>query len=202
VESYQEAVLAARLGADRVELCSDLAVGGLTPPPELVRRTAEALDIPVMVMIRPRAGDFVYSPAEVDLMRRAIEEAREAGAAGVVLGALTAERLIDDEGTASLAACASPLPVTFHKAIDELADPVEGVRLLREIAEVTRILTSGGAETALAGAAVLREMLRVAQGRPTIMVAGRVTAANLDRVRELTGAIEFHGRRIVGELGG
>ena len=202
MESYEEAVLAERLGADRVELCSSLAVGGLTPDPALVRRISAALAIPVMVMVRPRAGDFVYGTAEVDRMRRAIDQVREAGAAGIVLGALTAAGGIDEESTASLAAYAAPLPVTFHKAIDELDDPVAGVRLLREIADVTRVLTSGGADTALDGVATLRKMLRVAHDRPTVMVAGRVTARNIDHIRELTGATEFHGRRIMGKLAG
>ncbi len=120
VENFDEALLAERRGADRIELCSDLASEGLTPSPELMQKTCSALKIPVMVMIRPRAGNFVHSEAEINRMKKEIDLAKQAGAAGVVFGILTEENTIDTEKTKLLAKYAFPLPVTFHKAIDEL----------------------------------------------------------------------------------
>jgi copper homeostasis protein len=132
VETFEEALLAEQQGADRIELCSDLANDGLTPSPELMQKSCSTLKIPVMVMIRPRAGSFVHSEIEIDQMKTDIDRAKKAGAAGVVFGLLTPENKIDVENTRLLAEYAQPLPVTFHKAIDELTNPVEGVRVLKK----------------------------------------------------------------------
>ena len=199
--TLEEALHAQEQGANRVELCRDLAVGGLTPEQPLMEAACRALTIPVMVMIRPRAGGFVYSGDEADAMIRSIDHAREAGAAGVVLGLLGVDGGIDVETTARLAAHAMPLEVTFHKAVDELPDPVAAVRVLRAVTGVTRVLSSGGAATAQAGVPVLRRMVAVAGDELTIMGGGSVTEHNVDELAELTGAAEFHGRRIVGDPG-
>jgi len=200
VESFEEARLAEERGAERIELCSDLANDGLTPTEELMQQACVELKIPVMVMVRPKAGNFVYSAEEVVQMKLAIDKAKKAGAAGVVFGLLTANNQIDKENTRLLAAYAQPLPVTFHKAIDELDDPVEGVRILKTIPGIKRILTSGGKATALEGQQTIREMMEVAGDQITILVAGKVLDSNVDEISRLTGASELHGRRIVGEL--
>ncbi|NCB08976.1 MAG: copper homeostasis protein CutC, partial [Bacteroidia bacterium] len=129
-----------------------------------------------------------------------IDQAKKAGAAGVVFGLLTPENQIDVYHTQLLAEYAFPLPVTFHKAIDQLDDPVEGVKILKEIPGIKRILTSGGKLTAREGLETLREMMKVAGEKIIIVVAGKVTDSNVDEICKLTGASEFHGRRIVGEL--
>jgi len=178
-------------------LCSELAMEGLTPSFELLQKTCSHLKIPVMVMIRPRPGNFVYSEEEISEMKVHIGRAKQAGAAGVVFGLLTAGGQIDVKNTAELAACASPLPVTFHKAIDELENPVSGVKILKKIKGIARILTSGGKPTAMEGAGIIREMIAAAAGKITILAAGKVTYSNAGEIGRLTGATEFHGRRIV-----
>ncbi len=130
-------------------------------------------------------------------MKIEIDRAKQAGAAGVVFGLLTAENKIDVEKTRLLAEYAHPLPVTFHKAIDELESPVEGVEALKKISGIKRILTSGGKPTAMEGLETLKKMLETAEGNPIIMVAGKVTDKNVEELQQLTGAVEFHGRRIV-----
>lgn len=201
VESFEEALLAEERGADRIELCSDLANDGLTPSTELMQKACFELKIPVMVMARPRAGNFVYSYSEVEQMKVAIDEAKKAGAAGIVLGLLTNDNQIDEKKTRLLAQYAQPLPVTFHKAIDELPDPVEGVRALLKIPGIKRILTSGGKTTAMEGQETIRKMMETAGDQITILVAGKVLDSNVEEISRLTGATELHGRRIVGELG-
>ena len=201
VESFNEAKLAESRGADRIELCSDLANNGLTPSVELMKKVCSRLQIPVMVMARPRAGNFVYSDKEIKQVKIAIDEAKQAGAAGVVFGLLTPENNIDEKNTRMLAKYAQPLPVTFHKAIDELDDPVEGVGILKTIPGIKRILTSGGKTTALEGQETIRKMILEADGQVTILVAGKVLDSNVEQISKLTGAAELHGRRIVGGPG-
>ena len=153
-----------------------------------------------MVMIRPRAGNFVYSEDEIIQMKSEIDLAKKAGVFGVVVGLLTPENKIDTINTKILADYAQPLPVTFHKAIDELENPVEGVSFLKEITGIKRILTSGGKPTALAGQETIRRMIEVAGDKITILVAGKVLDSNVEDIQKLTGAKELHGRRIVGKL--
>lgn len=201
VESFDEAVLAEKRGAGRIELCSDLANDGLTPSFELMKKACSTLKIPVMVMIRPRAGGFVYSEEEISRMKTEIDQAKTAGAAGVVFGLLTPENHIDVKNTRLLSEYAQPLPVTFHKAVDELENPVDGVRILKNIPGIKRILTSGGKPTAMEGIEVIREMISAAENKIIVLVAGKVLDSNVENIRELTGALEFHGRKIVGDLG-
>ena len=153
-----------------------------------------------MVMIRPRAGNFVHTEDEINRMKADIDRAKKACATGVVFGLLTAENKIDVENTRLLAEYAYPLPVTFHKAIDELENLVEGVEALKKISGIKRILTSGGKPTATEGLETLKEMLQTACGDPIIMIAGKVTDKNVEELQQLTGAAEFHGRQIVGTL--
>lgn len=200
VESFEEAKTAEKLGANRIELCSDLHLDGLTPSFELMQKTCSELQIPVMIMIRPRAGNFVYSEMEISLMKQNIALAKKAGAAGVVFGLLTKNNDIDIPGTKLLAQYAQPLQVTFHKAIDEVKDLVKGVNDLIKIRGISRILTSGGKPTVEEGAETIKKMIRVAGNQLTILVAGKVTNKNVEKIQHLIGANEFHGRKIVGEL--
>jgi copper homeostasis protein len=197
VETFEEAILAEKRGANRIELCSDLANAGLTPSVELMQKTISALKIPTMVMIRPRAGNFVYSEKEIAEMKSEIDLAKKVGVAGIVLGLLTPDNNIDIKNTQLLADYASPLPVTFHKAIDELENPVEGVKDLLKIGNIKRILTSGGLPTALEGQETIREMIKTAGDNIIILVAGKVLDSNVEEIQKLTGARELHGRRIV-----
>ena len=200
IETFEEAQLAEKRGANRVELCADLLHDGLTPSLELMKNVIDTLSIPVMTMARPRAGNFVYSIAEIEQIKKDIDQAKRAGAAGVVIGLLTSDNKIDMNNTRMLVEYAQPLSVTFHKAIDELENPVEGVKELLKISGITRILTSGGKATAMEGQKVLQEMIKVAGDQIIILVAGKVLDSNLEEVQQQTGAQELHGRRIVGQL--
>jgi len=200
VETFQEAVLAEKSGASRIELCSDLASDGLTPSFGFMQKTCSTLKIPAMVMIRPRAGNFVYSEEEIFTMKSEIDLAKKAGAFGVVFGLLTSDNKIDVKNTKILAEYAHPLPVTFHKAIDEMENPVEGVVALKELSGIKRILTSGGKPTAKEGQETIKKMIEVAGEQITILVAGKVLNTNVEEIQKLTGAKELHGRRIVGKL--
>lgn len=200
VETFEEAKLAEVRGANRIELCSDLANDGLTPSFELMKKACSELNIPVMTMARPRAGNFVHTYEEVKQMKQAIDLAKKAGASGIVLGLLTPDNKIDVKNTKILADYAKPLPVTFHKAIDELSNPVVGLNDLLQIDNIKRILTSGGKTTAMEGKDIIREMIQVAGSKIIILVAGKVLDTNIREIQKLTGAKEFHGRRIVGEL--
>ena len=200
VETFEQAMLAEKKSANRIELCSELSVGGLTPAAKLMKKTCSVLKIPVMVMIRPRAGNFHYSEEEISQMKQEIDLAKKAGAAGVVFGLLTSKNQIDIENTHILADYATPLPVTFHKAIDELENPADGVPVLKNIRGITRILTSGGKATADEGAEVIRKMKEATGENLTIVAAGKITDKNINQIQKLTQVSEFHGKQIVGNL--
>lgn len=200
VETFEEAKLAEERGADRIELCSDLASDGLTPSFNLMKKACSELKIPVMTMARPRGGNFICNETEVEQIKKDIDLAKKAGAAGVVFGLLTPDNKIDFENTRILAEYAKPLPVTFHKAIDELDNPVEGVKELLKIDNIKRILTSGGKPTAIEGEAVIKKMIETAGDKITILVAGKVLDSNVDKIQNITGTKELHGRKIVGKL--
>lgn len=200
VESFQEAVKAEANGADRIELCAQLEIGGTTPSYALIESTNKILKIPIMVMIRPRGGNFIYTSSEVKIMKQGIDICKSIGVHGIVLGHLTNDNQIDAIITEELAQYAQPLPITFHKAIDDTSDILKAVDQLKEISGITRILTSGGCDTALNGAKVINQMVDLANGKIEIVAAGRITRENLRDIMGILDADEFHGRRIVGDL--
>lgn len=199
VESFSEALAAEKRGADRIELCDNLAVGGTTQSYGTIKKALENLSIPVFPIIRARGGDFFYSHEELEIMKEDIKMCKSLGAKGVVLGMLTKENgrtEIHWEALKEMVELASPMEVTFHKAVDELENPVEAVERLINIG-VKRILTSGTKATALEGKEILNEMIQKAQGRITIVVAGGVTAENFSEVSEKIVSTEYHGKKIV-----
>jgi copper homeostasis protein len=191
VADVESAIAAEAGGADRIELCDNLAVGGTTPSVGTIAEICRWLSLPVYVLIRPRAGGFVYSERELAVMRRDIEAAKALGAAGVVLGVLDAEGRINRQQTAELVALARPLSVTFHKAIDQARDPLEALDALIAMG-VDRILTSGGRPTALEGAGVLRQLVERSAGRSAVMAGGRLAVDHLDEVLRTSGVREIH----------
>jgi copper homeostasis protein len=197
VETLEDALIAEEKGASRIELCSNLDQDGLTPSRELTVQCLYYLSIPVMAMVRPRSGNFVYSEAEIKQMESEIEFFREAGVAGVVFGLLTEENTIDVENTRRLAQLASPLEVTFHKAIDYTADILKSFQELNAIDGITRVLTSGGKDTAWNGRLVLKEMNDLPGRRIKIIAAGKVIPQNRTQIAKFTGVTELHGKRIV-----
>ena len=193
VESLDDALAAVEGGADRLELCGNLAVGGITPAPSLVTNVLERVDVPVYVMIRPRGGSFVHSPVELDQMCRDIESMHELGADGIVVGVLDPRRVIDERRMESLVATADGLPVTFHRAFDRVADRCSALDTLMELG-VDRVLTSGGAPSALAGADALRDLVEHADDRIVIMASGGVRPHNAAEIVRVTGVRELHAR--------
>jgi copper homeostasis protein len=191
VEALEAAVAAERGGADRIELCSDLSTGGLTPETALLRKLRQQIQIPIFVMIRARAGDFVYSSDEFAQMRESIAEARDAGASGLVLGILKPDHTVDIDRTRELVELAQPLPVTFHRAFDECAELSQALEdVMRSGA--SRILTSGGATTALEGASNIAMLVAAAGERVTIIPGAGIHAANILQLAKTTRAQEFH----------
>ncbi|WDA44631.1 copper homeostasis protein CutC [Fusobacterium nucleatum] len=196
VESFEKALEAQSNGANRIELCENLAVGGTTPSYGTVKICLEKLNIPIFPMIRARGGNFVYSKDEIEIMKEDIKIFKELGVKGVVLGCLTSDNKIDLELTKELVDLAYPMEVTFHKAIDEILNPLDYIDDLVNIG-IKRILTSGGEATALEGKDLINELIKKSNGRLKIVVAGKVTKGNLNGLSNLISADEFHGKLIV-----
>lgn len=191
VEGVDGAVAAAEGGADRVELCASLVEGGITPSLGTVRAAVAAVSVPVMVMVRPRGGDFLYSSREFAAMLVDVASLRDTGAAGVVFGCLTADGAIDEVRTRALVAAARPLSVTVHRAFDMTADPAAALEALVRCG-VDRVLTSGQQPTGLAGVAVLAGLVRQAAGRIVILGCGALDEAGIARVWREAGLVELH----------
>ena len=191
VETLEAALAAQHGGADRIELCGNLSIGGVTPSLVMMRAVHGQLHIPMFAIIRPRGGDFVYSETELAEMKRSIGEAKQAGMDGVVLGILTKDRLVDIERTCELVAIARPLPVTFHRAFDDCANLHEA---LEDVVQTgaSRILTSGGAKSAPEGATMLAELVQLASERVVILPGGGINASNISALVKLSNAREFH----------
>lgn len=191
VDSVESAIAAEEGGAQRMELCSALSEGGLTPSPGMLRAVRAAVKLGIYVMIRPRGGDFLYSKTEYAIMLDDIARVAECGADGVVLGLLTAHGEVDVERTARLVEAARPMEVTVHRAVDmsrDLSAAMEGAVQ----AGAHRILTSGAAPTALQGSAQLASLVRQAAARIGVMVGGNVRPRNLAQIVAATGASQFH----------
>ena len=191
IDSVESAIAAERGGAQRVELCSDLLEGGITPGAGLIAQVRRHIAISLFVMIRPRGGDFCYSDLELEVMREEVRQAQRLGADGVVLGLLNNEGCIDTVRTRELVELAGPLPVTFHRAID--MTPNLQVATEQVIATgASRILTSGGANDASRGKSEIAKMIEVAKGRISIMPGGGVSIKTVAKIAKATGATEFH----------
>ncbi len=191
LDSADSAVAAERGGADRVELCDNLIEGGTTPSAGMIAAARTAVDLGLMVMIRPRGGDFCYSPLEVEAMLHDLALARELGADGVVFGVLRPDGTIDVETSARLIKAARPLPVTFHRAFDMTRDPIEALDTLIKLG-VERLLTSGQEASALEGAELIAELVERAGDRLTVMPGVGITSRNMQRILAETGASEVH----------
>jgi copper homeostasis protein len=178
-------------GADRIELCAALALQGLTPAPSLIALAAKA-PIPVYPMLRPRHGDFCYGPRDLDAIRRDIDAVRAAGLAGVVIGANRPSGELDTEALAGLLAHAEGLGATLHRAFDLVPDQSEALEVAVELG-FERILTSGGALTAMAGAERLAELVERANGRIAILAGAGVNPGNVAQLVARTGVSEVHG---------
>ena len=200
LETPEEAHTAFLNGAHRVELCRNLESGGISPSRETVRRCLEICELPLKVMVRPRPGNFVYSEEELTSMETEIDSLKKLPITGIVLGVLQDDKSINLEAVQRLSERVDPLPVTFHKAIDETRDPLQEMKKLSRIHNIQSVLSSGGAQNAETGAKMLKTMQQEFQSRFRMIAAGSITSENLLSLHHKIGFPEYHGRKIVGDL--
>ncbi len=201
VDSLASAREAIKGGADRLELCSALAVGGLTPYSALLRQIKAESDVPVRCLMRPRAGDFLYTADELSLLREQIAELKDAGADGFVLGCLSADGALDEAALRPLIEATDGAPLTLHRAIDVSFDLEETYRAAHVLGFDT-VLTSGGAQSAAAGEETIARLLalRDATNGPEVLIGAGVNAAVIAQFRaNYPSARAFHmsGKREV-----
>lgn len=193
VDSVEACVAAERGGAGRLELCDDLVEGGTTPSLGMIAECMKRVRIPINVMIRPRGGEFLYSRAELAVMRRDITAAKKLGVHGVVFGMLMPDGTMDAALMRELVRLARPLSVTCHRAIDVTPDPLAALDTLIRLG-VDRVLTSGQRETALEGAGIIRQMVARARGRIVILAGCGIDGRNARALVARTGVTEVHLR--------
>ncbi|XP_025097059.1 copper homeostasis protein cutC homolog [Pomacea canaliculata] len=190
VDSVISAINAEKGGASRLELCSNLMEGGTTPTIGMLQVVKSKVKIPVFVMIRPRGGDFLYTEEEVEVMKHDIHALKENGADGFVFGFLQEDGSVDSDRCKTFIELISPLPVTFHRAIDMCNNMMVALRTLIDL-KFDRVLTSGGAANALDGAAMIDKMITEARGNIIVVPGGGINEDNLERILQI-GAKEFH----------
>ena len=193
VDSVASSLAAERGGARRLELCDALFDGGTTPSAGMIAACKAAVSIPVFVMIRPRGGEFVYSDAERDVMRRDVVVARELGADGVVIGGLRPDGTVDLALVRLMVEAARGLPVTFHRVFDLTPDFEISLESLID-AGAQRVLTAGGASTAVDGMTALADLVRQAGSRLIVVAGGGIREENVRRVVSMSGVREVHVR--------
>lgn len=188
--SYQSAVNAQEAGAHRIELCSELSVGGITPSYGLIKQVVTALSIPVYVLIRPRSGNFDYSDDEFEVMKRDIQVCKDLGVQGIVSGVLKEDNTIDVKCTQTLVEWAYPLPFTYHRAFDCVPNPKEALEVLINLG-VNRVLTSGQQTKAIDGIQLLSKMKELAGNKVVILAGGGINPENAAEFKK-AGFDEIH----------
>ena len=191
LESVESVIAAEKGGADRVELCSDLFEGGLTPTIGTVKTALKKSNIKINAMIRPRGGDFCYSDEEFEVMKEDIKAFKETGINGIVFGILTPEGDVDVKRSKEIIELARPLAVTFHRAFDMTRDPYKSLEELIELG-VDRVLTSGQEATVPEGADLLEELVQIAGDRIIVMPGCGITERNFPKLRDKIKAKEYH----------
>ncbi len=191
VDSAESAEAAAKGGADRVELCANLVIGGTTPPEALFEKIRSLTDIRVNVLIRPRYGDFLYTEYEFDMISRSVARFREMGANGVVIGCLLPDGSLDMERMKRLVELAGPMDVTLHRAFDMCRDAYEALDQAAALG-IRTILTSGQKENSWAGRELIAGLVKESGGRVDIMAGGGVDAGKIRELIPATGAGSYH----------
>ena len=191
VDSYASCMAAAKGGADRLELCANLAIGGTTPSASLFRQVKRDCDVKINVLIRPRFGDFLYTEPEMEEMCEEVKMFRDLGANGVVIGTLTADGELDQEKMRRLMDCAGGIDVTLHRAFDMTRDPFDTLEAAIALGCKT-ILTSGQEKDVVAGKDTLKAVYEKAAGRIDIMAGCGVKKWNIQEIHDHTGIIVFH----------
>lgn len=191
VDSYASCMAAAKGGADRLELCANLAIGGTTPSASLFKQVQRDCDVKINVLIRPRFGDFLYTEPEMEEMCEEIKMFRDLGANGVVIGTLTADGALDQEKMRRLMDCAGGIDVTLHRAFDMTRDPMDALEAAIALGCKT-ILTSGQEKDAAAGKDTLKAVYAQAAGRIDIMAGCGVKKENIQAIYDGAGITAFH----------
>lgn len=191
VDSVESAIAAKKGGADRIELCSALVIGGLSPSQALYQKIREQVDIPIRVLLRPRFGDFCYTDFEHEILKEEIRSFRKLGADGIVIGTMKPDGTLNLEQMKELMEEAQGMPVTLHRAFDMCQDPFQTLEEAKRIG-IHTILTSGQKNVCTEGMDLLKELVEQAQGKTEILVGGGVDASVLPVLAEKTKAKAFH----------
>lgn len=200
-DSVESALAAAKGGADRLELCANLIIGGTTPTLALYDEVRSHSDIPLFILIRPRFGDFLYSDYEANVICREIEMFQKAGAEGVVIGSLNKDGSLNAEHMKRFIDSAKDMSITLHRAFDMCVDPFATLQEAKELG-VNTILTSGQAPSSLEGIALYEKLIEKANGEISILAGGGIKASTIEKLLEQTSLTAFHmSGKIVVESG-
>lgn len=200
VDNIRDAMRAVDLGANRIEYCSKLSEEGLTPNIEDVKYLLKNINIPLRIMIRPHSKSFNYSETDISIMLRDISTFKKIDIDGIVIGCLNNDDEIDLKKTNLLIEKARPLKVIFHKAIDITSDPLKSLKNLIKYSNINGVLTSGGFKKAEDGIKLLKKMLDICPINFELIIAGKITSENINKINQKLSAKFYHGKKIVGVL--
>ncbi|HHH50479.1 MAG TPA: copper homeostasis protein CutC [Saprospiraceae bacterium] len=189
--SLRSAIIAQQCGAQRIELCQNLMVGGTTPSAATIQLCRDKLDIDIFVLLRPRAGDFVYSELEMEIILKNIAFCKKIGVDGIVIGVLQNDGSIDTEKTKAFVAAAGDMNITFHRAFDYVPNPLESLEQLIQL-KVNRILTSGQQHTAIEGKALIAKLVMQANDKISILAGSGINIDNVEELIQTTQVKEIH----------
>ena len=199
-DNVKDAMRAVDLGANRIEYCSNLSEEGLTPDIEDVKYLLKNINIPLRIMIRPHSKSFNYSEQDISTILRDISTFKKIGIDGIVIGCLNNDDEIDLKKINLLTEKARPLKVIFHKAIDMTSDPLKSLKNLIKNSNVDGVLTSGGFKKAEDGIKLLKKMLDICPINFELIIAGKITLENINKINQKLSAKFYHGKKIVGVL--
>lgn len=200
VDNIKDALRAVDLGANRIEYCSKLSEEGLTPDIEDVKYLLKNINIPLRIMIRPHSKSFNYSETDISIMLRDISTFKKIDIDGIVIGCLNKDDEIDLKKINLLIEKAKPLKVIFHKAIDITTDPLKSLKNLIKNSNIDGVLTSGGFKKAEDGVKLLKKMLDICPINFELIIAGKITSENINKINQKLSAKFYHGKKIVGVL--
>ena len=200
VDNIKDAMRAVDLGANRIEYCSKLNEEGLTPDIEDVKYLLKNINIPLRIMIRPHSKSFNYSETDISIMLRDISTFKKIDIDGIVIGCLNKDDEIDLKKINLFIEKARPLKVIFHKAIDITSDPLKSLKNLIKYSNINGVLTSGGFKKAEDGIKLLKKMLDICPINFELIIAGKITSENINKINQKLSAKFYHGKKIVGVL--
>lgn len=191
VDSVESALAAQKGGANRVELCSALVIGGLSPSVALFKKVKEVLDIKIHVLLRPRFGDFCYTDYEHEIIKEEVKMFRELGADGIVIGTLKSDGFLNMDQMRELIEEAGDMSITLHRAFDMCKDPIKSLEDVKELG-IHTILTSGQKNSCVYGTELLKKLVQNTEGKVDILIGGGVDASVIKELHDKTGATSYH----------